>query len=95
MIPDVLDVERSVRSVFRLRHIAGRRTHPSVVTTADVKLVPQAQELNDAAAFLAPTPDAVSMAMMGGPMYLLYEICILVAWLMERKRKKEADALVR
>jgi len=33
--------------------------------------------------------------MMGGPMYLLYEICILVAWLMERKRKKEADALVR
>jgi sec-independent protein translocase protein TatC len=48
-----------------------------------------------AAAFLAPTPDAVSMAMMGGPMYLLYEICILVAWLMERKRKKEADASAR
>jgi sec-independent protein translocase protein TatC len=45
-----------------------------------------------AAAFLAPTPDAVSMAMMGGPMYLLYEICILIAWLMERKRKKDADA---
>jgi sec-independent protein translocase protein TatC len=45
-----------------------------------------------AAAFLAPTPDAVSMAMMGGPMYLLYEICILIAWMMERKRKKEADA---
>ena len=38
-----------------------------------------------AAAFLAPTPDALSMAMMGGPMYLLYEICILIAWLMERK----------
>jgi sec-independent protein translocase protein TatC len=46
-----------------------------------------------AAAFLAPTPDAVSMAMMGGPMYLLYEICILIAWLMERKRKKESDLL--
>jgi sec-independent protein translocase protein TatC len=45
-----------------------------------------------AAAFLAPTPDAVSMAMMGGPMYLLYEICILIAWMMERKRKREADA---
>src|ERR1700736_6717863 len=45
-----------------------------------------------AAAFLAPTPDAVSMAMMGGPMYVLYEICILVAWMMERKRKKDADA---
>jgi len=48
-----------------------------------------------AAAFLAPTPDAVSMALMGGPMYLLYEICILVAGLMERKRKKEAEALER
>jgi sec-independent protein translocase protein TatC len=46
-----------------------------------------------AAAFLAPTPDAVSMAMMGTPMYLLYELCIFVAWLMERKRKKEAAAL--
>src|SRR5580700_8531778 len=46
-----------------------------------------------AAAFLAPTPDAVSMALMGGPMYLLYEVCILVAALMERKRKKEADLL--
>ncbi len=45
-----------------------------------------------AAAFLAPTPDAVSMAMMGAPMYVLYEICILVAWMMERKRKKEEAA---
>ena len=46
-----------------------------------------------AAAFLAPTPDAVSMTMMGAPMYLLYEVCIFVAWMMERKRKKEAAAL--
>jgi len=45
-----------------------------------------------AAAFLAPTPDAVSMAMMGTPMYLLYELCIFVAWMMERKRKKEQAA---
>jgi sec-independent protein translocase protein TatC len=43
-----------------------------------------------AAAFLAPTPDAISMLMMGGPMYLLYEICIVVATLTERKRKREA-----
>jgi sec-independent protein translocase protein TatC len=42
-----------------------------------------------AAAFLAPTPDALSLLMMGGPMYLLYEICILVATLTERKRKRE------
>ncbi|MBV9128921.1 MAG: twin-arginine translocase subunit TatC, partial [Verrucomicrobia bacterium] len=46
-----------------------------------------------AAAFLAPTPDAVSMALMGGPMYLLYEVCILIAAMLERKRKKEADLL--
>jgi sec-independent protein translocase protein TatC len=46
-----------------------------------------------AAAFLAPSPDAVSMALMGAPMYLLYEMCILVAWWMERKRKREADGL--
>src|ERR1700736_4727514 len=43
-----------------------------------------------AAAFLAPSPDAISMLMMGGPMYLLYEICIVVATLTERKRKREA-----
>jgi sec-independent protein translocase protein TatC len=42
-----------------------------------------------AAAFLAPTPDAVSMAMMGAPMYLLYELCIFVASILERKRKRE------
>jgi len=41
-----------------------------------------------AAAFLAPTPDALSMAMMGIPMYLLYELCIVIAWFMEKKRAK-------
>jgi sec-independent protein translocase protein TatC len=46
-----------------------------------------------AAAFLAPTPDAVSMTMMGAPMYLLYELCIFVASMMERKRKRDAEAV--
>ena len=45
-----------------------------------------------AAAFLAPTPDAISMAMMGTPMYLLYELCIFVASILERKRKREQAA---
>ena len=45
-----------------------------------------------AAAFLAPTPDAVSMAMMGTPMYVLYEICIFVAGFIERKRLREKAA---
>jgi len=45
-----------------------------------------------AAAFLAPTPDAVSMAMMGTPMYLLYEACIVVGGFIEKKRKREQEA---
>jgi Sec-independent protein secretion pathway component TatC len=31
--------------------------------------------------------------MMGAPMYLLYELCIFVASMMERKRKRDAEAL--
>src|SRR6201997_1037931 len=46
-----------------------------------------------AAAFLAPTPDAVSMALMGTPMYLLYELCIFVASMMGGKRKRDGEAL--
>ena len=42
-----------------------------------------------AAAFLAPTPDAVSMALMGTPMYLLYEVCIFIGGFVERKRLRE------
>src|ERR1700737_4843768 len=45
-----------------------------------------------AAAFLAPPPVAFSMALMGTPMYLLYELCIFVASMMERKRKRDAEA---
>ncbi len=46
-----------------------------------------------AAAFLAPVPDALSMAMMGMPMYLLYELCIVVAGFIERKRTRDEAAL--
>lgn len=31
-------------------------------------------------AVITPTPDAFSMMMMAGPMYVLYEICILITW---------------
>ncbi len=31
------------------------------------------------AAVLTPTTDMITMAMMGGPMYLLYELCIVIA----------------
>ena len=40
------------------------------------------------AAIITPTSDIVTLLLMGGPMCLLYEICIGIAWLM-RDRKEE------
>ena len=43
------------------------------------------------AAVITPTPDIFTMSLLAGPMVLLYEICIWLAWFMERKEaKKEA-----
>ena len=41
------------------------------------------------AAVLAPTPDILTLFMMGAPMYLLYELCIGIAWFMGRKKSGE------
>lgn len=38
-------------------------------------------------AMLTPTPDAFNMALMGGPLYILFEIGIIFARIIERKRK--------
>jgi len=44
------------------------------------------------AAIITPTQDIITLLLMGGPMYLLYEICIIVAGWMERaKNRKKAD----
>jgi sec-independent protein translocase protein TatC len=40
------------------------------------------------AALLTPTPDVVNMALMGGPLYLLYEIGILIIRVFNLDRKK-------
>lgn len=40
------------------------------------------------AAIITPTPDLLTLIAMGLPMYLLYETCIWIAWLMERKARK-------
>ncbi len=37
---------------------------------------------------IAPSPDLLTFASLGAPMCLLYEACIWLAWLMERRRKK-------
>ena len=44
------------------------------------------------AAVITPTPDIFTMSLLAGPMVILYEICIWMAWFMERKEaKREAE----
>ncbi|WPX41461.1 twin-arginine translocase subunit TatC [Akkermansia sp. N21116] len=48
------------------------------------------------AAFITPTPDIPTMMLMAVPMYVLYEVCILLAWRESRRRAKEdAEAYAR
>ncbi|MEI8234090.1 MAG: twin-arginine translocase subunit TatC [Verrucomicrobiota bacterium] len=44
------------------------------------------------AAIIAPTPDPVSFLALGGPMCLLYEGCIWMAWLLEKRRNEPPPA---
>lgn len=37
------------------------------------------------AAVITPTSDILTLVLMGGPMYVLYEICIAMAWMMRDK----------
>lgn len=43
------------------------------------------------AAIIAPTPDVLTFLSMGTPMCLLYESCIWLAWIIDRKRKKPEE----
>jgi len=43
------------------------------------------------AAFITPTPDAMTLTLMAMPMIFLYECCIWLAWL-DRKKQREKDA---
>jgi sec-independent protein translocase protein TatC len=42
---------------------------------------------------IAPTPDVITFLSLGVPMYLLYEICIWLGWLVERTRQKKEKLL--
>jgi len=42
------------------------------------------------AAVITPTSDVFTLMLMSVPMYALYEGCILIAWLMERKARRKA-----
>ncbi|HSB07673.1 MAG TPA: twin-arginine translocase subunit TatC [Thermodesulfobacteriota bacterium] len=43
-----------------------------------------------AAAVITPTPDVFNMSLMGGPLYVLFEIGIILVKIIERKRTAEA-----
>ncbi|MGQ9645682.1 MAG: twin-arginine translocase subunit TatC [Thermodesulfobacteriota bacterium] len=43
-------------------------------------------------AVLTPTPDIFNMALMGGPLYLLFEIGVLLARMIERKRQEAEES---
>jgi sec-independent protein translocase protein TatC len=43
-------------------------------------------------AIVAPTPDPVTFITLGTPIIVLYEACIWIVWLMDRKRKKRLAA---
>lgn len=43
-----------------------------------------------AAALITPTGDAVNLALMAGPMLLCYELGVLLVWLVEKRRAKDA-----
>lgn len=42
---------------------------------------------------LTPSPDAVTQLMLAGPLYILYNLSIIVVWLIERGRKKREAEL--
>ena len=42
------------------------------------------------AALITPTPDALTLGLLAGPMYILYESCIWLTLLLERKKRKAA-----
>lgn len=41
------------------------------------------------AAVVAPTPDPVTFISLGAPIILLYEICIWIVWLLDRRKKRQ------
>ena len=42
-------------------------------------------------AVITPTPDIFTMSLLAGPMVLLYELCIWMAWWLERKTAKREE----
>ena len=43
------------------------------------------------AAIITPTPDIPTLMLLAGPMYILYEICIWLAYFYDKKRRREEE----
>ena len=43
------------------------------------------------AAVITPTGDAVNLSLMAGPMLACYELGVLLVWILEKRRKKNAQ----
>jgi sec-independent protein translocase protein TatC len=43
------------------------------------------------AAVITPTSDILTLLLMGGPMYVLYELCVLIAWFMGSKKNQPIE----
>jgi sec-independent protein translocase protein TatC len=46
-----------------------------------------------AAAVITPTPDVFNMSLMGGPLYILFEIGVILVKVIERKRARSQMSL--
>jgi sec-independent protein translocase protein TatC len=47
------------------------------------------------AAVITPTPDALTLLMLAGPMYVLYEACIVLTWIKEKGSNKDKSISLR
>jgi sec-independent protein translocase protein TatC len=47
-----------------------------------------------AAACITPTSDLYSLLMLTVPMYLLYEVCIIASWVVEQRKRRQAEEII-
>ena len=68
----------------------------SIVGLVDYKLLSKTRSYAITAilllsAVIAPTPDPMTFLSLGAPVILLYEACIWIVWLLDRRKKKRDD----
>lgn len=74
----VLLVALQLVGILQPRQLAGFRRYAAVIIVV-------------VAAVITPSGDPITLLVLAVPMYLLYEISILIGWLVARRRRKNAD----